>query len=65
MTDFTAVRPLGATLGSFSPARLTDAFAAWNRRRVTRNELYALTDRELDDIGLTRYDINGVVERMR
>ncbi|MBD9526514.1 MULTISPECIES: DUF1127 domain-containing protein [Paracoccus] len=36
------------------------AIAAWNDARVTRNELSRLTDRELDDIGLTRGDIESV-----
>ncbi|MDW4499515.1 DUF1127 domain-containing protein [Sulfitobacter sp. D35] len=33
---------------------------AWNDARVTRNVLSALSDRELDDIGLTRGDIDSV-----
>jgi len=65
MTDFATVRPVGATLGGFSLARLFDAAAAWNDRRLTRNELHRLNDRELADIGLTRYDIDATVERMR
>jgi uncharacterized protein YjiS (DUF1127 family) len=36
------------------------AFAAWNDTRVTRSALSRLTDRELDDIGLTRADIDTV-----
>ncbi|MBE0553207.1 MAG: DUF1127 domain-containing protein [Rhodobacteraceae bacterium] len=32
-------------------------FAAWNDARVTRKTLSKLTDRELDDIGLCRGDI--------
>lgn len=32
----------------------------WNAARVTRNQLNNLTDRELDDIGLTRADIQDV-----
>lgn len=35
-------------------------FAAWNDARQTRNALGALTDRELDDIGLVRGDIDDV-----
>ena len=31
--------------------------AAWNDTRVTRNALAKLSDRELDDIGLCRGDI--------
>ncbi len=33
------------------------AFKAWNDARVTRKALSKLTDRELDDIGLCRGDI--------
>ncbi|MEH7830166.1 DUF1127 domain-containing protein [Gemmobacter denitrificans] len=32
--------------------------AAWNDARVTRNALAKLSDRELDDIGLCRGDID-------
>lgn len=39
------------------------AFAAWNDARVTRNALSSLSDRELDDIGLSRGDIDLVIER--
>ena len=34
--------------------------AAWNDARVTRNALGTLSDRELDDIGLIRGDIDTV-----
>lgn len=34
---------------------------AWNDARVTRNALSALTDRELEDIGLSRSDIDDVI----
>lgn len=34
--------------------------AAWNDARVTRNTLSELTDRELDDIGLVRGDIDAI-----
>ncbi|SFE56831.1 Uncharacterized conserved protein YjiS, DUF1127 family [Sulfitobacter brevis] len=36
------------------------AVVAWNDARVTRNALVSLTDRELDDIGLIRGDIDMV-----
>lgn len=41
-------------------AGLFSAVAAWNDARVTRNALSRLTDRELDDIGLTRSDIDTI-----
>jgi len=34
--------------------------AAWNDARMTRIALAKLTDRELDDIGLTRADIEAM-----
>lgn len=37
---------------------LVAAFNAWNDARVTRNALAKLSDRELDDIGLCRADID-------
>jgi uncharacterized protein YjiS (DUF1127 family) len=40
---------------SFS--RLIASFNAWKDARATRKALSALTDRELEDIGLTRSDI--------
>lgn len=40
---------------------LSAALIAWNDARVTRNALNTLTDRELEDIGLIRGDIEAVV----
>ncbi|MFK7867654.1 MAG: DUF1127 domain-containing protein [Roseobacter sp.] len=42
--------------------RAAAAVIAWNDARVTRNALSGLTDRELDDIGLSRSDIDLVAE---
>lgn len=39
---------------------ITSAFAGWNDARVTRNALGKLSDRELDDIGLCRGDIEMI-----
>lgn len=39
-------------------ARIHTAVATWNDARVTRNALGKLSDRELDDIGLSRGDID-------
>lgn len=36
------------------------SFVAWNDARATRNALARLSDRELDDIGLHRGDIDVV-----
>ena len=55
--------PVG--LGYF--ARLVSAVAdRWHRHAdfvKTREELWALTDRELEDIGIARYEINDVANR--
>ena len=64
MTDYTNVRPMGAAVGGFSLRGIFDAILAWNDRRVTRNELYRLSDRELEDIGLSRAEIDSAVERL-
>ena len=45
-------------------ASLVTTLIAWNDARVTRNSLAQLTDRELDDIGLTRGDIDEVAARL-
>ncbi len=44
---------------------LVGRFAAWNDTRVTRNALNTLTDRELDDLGLIRSDIEGIAQGVR
>ncbi|MCE0507045.1 MULTISPECIES: DUF1127 domain-containing protein [unclassified Roseivivax] len=41
------------------------AASDWNETRATRKALSALTDRELDDVGLTRFDIERVARRGR
>jgi len=38
------------------------AMLAWNDARVTRNALSSLSDRELEDIGLIRGDIDAVAD---
>jgi len=39
---------------------LVTAFSAWNDARVTRNALSRLSDRELEDIGLSRGEIDAI-----
>ena len=41
---------------------LVTAVVDWNDARVTRDALNALTDRELEDIGLVRGDIDDVAK---
>ena len=36
-------------------------FRAWRATRAAENELYALSDRDLRDIGLSRYDVRAAV----
>ena len=40
--------------------RLSAAVAEWYNARATRIELSRLSDRELDDIGLSRADIDRI-----
>lgn len=40
--------------------KLWDMLVAWNDARSTRNALNRLSDRELDDIGLCRGDIERI-----
>ncbi|MEO9685287.1 MAG: DUF1127 domain-containing protein [Tateyamaria sp.] len=44
-------------------ANLVSSIMNWNDARVTHRALSALTDRELDDIGLVRGDIDKVATR--
>lgn len=41
-------------------ARLFSLIASWQDARTTRRELSLLSDRELDDIGLCRGDIERI-----
>ncbi|WP_134726813.1 DUF1127 domain-containing protein [Paracoccus luteus] len=41
-------------------AKLREMISSWADVRVTRNALNRLSDRELDDIGLSRSDIERV-----
>ncbi|MBK4217730.1 DUF1127 domain-containing protein [Paracoccus caeni] len=41
-------------------AKLFSLLTVWNDTRVTRRELSRLSDRELDDIGLVRGDIERI-----
>ena len=43
--------------------RFVAAVAVWNDARVTRKALSKLSDRELDDIGLCRGDIDAIATR--
>lgn len=64
MTTFETTRSATAplSLGAMI-ATLFGNVRAWNDARVTRNSLNKLTLRELEDIGLTRADIDAVAQR--
>ena len=44
-------------------SRVANALLSWRNRRATRRALAELSDRELDDIGLSRSDIDRVARR--
>ncbi len=48
-----------AGFGAAISALIAD-LAAWNDARITRKALARLSDRELDDIGLSRGDIDAI-----
>jgi len=59
MTTLTTNRVATTGISGFI-ATLTGMLRAWNDARVTRNALSRLSDRELDDIGLCRGDIEDI-----
>lgn len=65
MANYDIARPVvaksgfGASLKSLVP-NLVSTIVAWNEARMTRNTLNALSDRELDDLGLSRGDIDAL-----
>jgi uncharacterized protein YjiS (DUF1127 family) len=44
-------------------SRVANAIISWRNRRATRKALAELSDRELDDIGIHRSDIDRVARR--
>lgn len=62
MTMSTMELNRGAAVGGVGNvvATLFSMLSAWNDARVTRRELNSLSDRELNDIGLARGDIDRV-----
>lgn len=43
-------------------SNISHALATLPQRRAVRNELYSMTDRELADIGLNRYEVDRVFD---
>lgn len=67
MAAFDTTRPAYGSVMTVSRissfvSNLISNVIAWNDARVTRNALAMLTDRELDDIGLIRGDIDSVTQ---
>ncbi|MGV6847083.1 MAG: DUF1127 domain-containing protein [Marinibacterium sp.] len=67
MASFDTTRPTFGASGfagrlAFPFVALIGAIRTWNDARVTRQALSRLSDRELEDIGLTRGDIDLVAE---
>ncbi len=63
MAYATDTRSLGATLGqNFSNMRtaLGERWSRYKTYRTTRDELFALTDRELADLGIARASIQSI-----
>ena len=67
MAAFDTTRPAYGSVLAVS--RIASFFAdtianvvSWNDARVTRNALATLTDRELEDIGLVRGDIDTIAK---
>lgn len=62
-TDTTRPAPFGA-ISTYRAVQFVsmvfDTVAGWNDARVTRKALSRLSDRELDDIGLCRGDIEMI-----
>ena len=56
-----AGRPFGRFGATFHQA--ISMLTAWNDARMTRNALARLSDRELEDIGLNRWDIDEISGR--
>lgn len=67
MAAFDTTRPAYGSVMAVSRissfvATMVGNFVAWNDARITRKALATLSDRELDDIGLIRGDIDVVAQ---
>ena len=43
--------------------RILDSYRTWRKYRQTVDELSRLTGRELDDLGISRYDITKIARK--
>ncbi|MEJ6403724.1 DUF1127 domain-containing protein [Yoonia sp. 2307UL14-13] len=67
MANIDTTRPAAGLSASAFFNIATPVFGAiidWNNQRVTRNALSKLSDRELEDIGLARGDIDQIARRV-
>ena len=62
MTHVETRRPAAHSADQLT-SRVANALLSWRNRRATRRALAELSDRELDDIGLSRSDIDRVARR--
>lgn len=68
MAAFDTTRPTAVLSAGRITSKISEMFGAiatWNDERVTRDTLSRLSARELDDIGLSRGDINGIASRTK
>lgn len=68
MALFDASRPVVANSGfgarlSTVLSRIAGVFLEWNEQRITRAELSKLSEHQLEDLGLTRGDIETLFRR--
>ncbi len=67
MASFATTRPNTAFFGvntTYFVKTAMTAFTAWNDQRITRKSLSKLSARELEDIGLSYCDIEGIAKRV-
>ena len=64
MSSYDINRPAHTAAFSGVFGLFVSSFAAWNDARTTRTALSKLSDRELDDIGLCRGDIDAIASRV-
>lgn len=60
MSAIDSYRPFHRTGRVGFIARLIGTVTLWNDGRITRKALAQLSDRELHDIGLTRFDADNI-----
>lgn len=63
MSAYATNRAIATGTASGIVSSIVAVVAAWNDARITRKALSKLSDRELDDIGLSRSDIDSIAAR--